>query len=75
MNVDMDEDVKAVIEFMQRNIAASKLVAVSDSIKALAPILWWHFDREEIRALHLVPDPIVANGQQTRSSANEYAPG
>jgi hypothetical protein len=74
MNVEMDEDVKAVVEFMQRNIAASRLVVVSDSIKSLAQILWGHFDREEIKALRVVPDPIAGNGQQTQSGASEYAP-
>jgi hypothetical protein len=61
--------VEAVAEFMQRNIPASKLVAVSDSIKALAPIMWGHFDREEIRALRLLPVPIGEHGQQTQEGA------
>jgi hypothetical protein len=41
--LEIDQDVEAVAEFMQRNIPASKLVAVSDSIKALAPIMWGAF--------------------------------
>jgi hypothetical protein len=38
-------------------------------IKALAPIMWGHFDREKIRALRLLHVPIGEHGQQTQEGA------
>lgn len=56
--VVMDADLKKVCEFMQRNIAANRLVSVAENVGALAPILWRQFNREPVVALSLrEPDP------------------
>lgn len=51
MELEIDPDVKAVAEFMQSRMAASKLVPVATAIGQLAPILWGHHSTEEISAL------------------------
>ncbi|MCI1244223.1 MAG: hypothetical protein LKI99_06185 [Acetobacter fabarum] len=43
--VVMDEDLKKVCEFMQRNIAADRLVSVAENLGAMAPILWGRYGR------------------------------
>lgn len=53
MKLIIDPDVKAVAEFMQGNMSASKLVSVASAIAALAPILWGRFEPEGIAALQL----------------------
>lgn len=52
-NVQMDEDLKRVMEFMQSNVAASKLVSVGKALAAVAPVMWGQYEREEVRALVL----------------------
>ena len=57
--MEIDPDVKAVAEFMQRNVAAAKLVGVAASVSALAPILWSRYEKEEVDALLLREPPIT----------------
>jgi hypothetical protein len=40
MDIVLDADIKAVAEFMQGNIPASKLVGVAKHLPALAKLLW-----------------------------------
>jgi hypothetical protein len=40
MEISVDADVKTVLEFMERNVAADKLLRVAAAVGALAPILW-----------------------------------
>ena len=53
--LETDPDVLAVIEFMQNRLTADRLVPVSEAIVGLAPVLWGHFQRTEVRALSLAP--------------------
>lgn len=55
MYVELDPDTKVVLEFMQRNIACPKLVAVANAIKELATPLWGHYqkDMDEFRVISL----------------------
>jgi hypothetical protein len=71
MNMIVDEDVRAVAQFMQERLPASRLVPVADGIAAIAPLLWGHFQREEVRTLRLKSDPISSCVEQTQSAANE----
>lgn len=41
MKLEADSDVVDVLEFMQGRVAAEKLVAVADSLPALARLLWF----------------------------------
>jgi len=54
MQIEADSDVLAVMEFMQSNIPATKLVAVAISAAAIAPILWGHYGDEPIQAMRLL---------------------
>jgi hypothetical protein len=53
MDLEMDDHVRLVAEHMARNIPATKLVAVADAIGKIAPLIWDHYEREELRALRL----------------------
>jgi hypothetical protein len=53
MNLEIDPDVKAVAEFMQGNLPASRLVSVASAVAALAPILWGQHQSESICSLSL----------------------
>jgi len=59
MDLEMDGDVKAVLQFMQRNVQASHLVAVAGAVADLAPILWGKYEKEGISALLLREAPII----------------
>ena len=69
MELKMDADVKAAAEFLQANFAASKLVAISESLRAVAPLLWGHCDgREAIKPLELTEPMVPKHSDQSESS-------
>ena len=60
MQLEIDCDVKAVAEFMQANMPASKLLGVATAIGRLAPILWGHFSADDVYALALRGEPVTS---------------
>jgi hypothetical protein len=57
-NFVIDDDAKAVLSFMQRNISADKLVAVSKFISQIAPCLWSHYPIADVIPMNLQLPPI-----------------
>jgi len=73
MNIKMDDDVRAVAEFMQSSIPADRLRSVAEKVSALAPLLWGHFPFEEVRAIALVSDPPISpDGPPTQPFSSEH---
>jgi hypothetical protein len=72
MELLIDDDLKALADFMQQNAPASKLVPLATAIGRLAPILWGHFATDEILPLSLSATPplILADDPHTQSCAN-----
>lgn len=70
MEFSVDPDVKAVAEFMQRNIAASKLVPVANAVAAMAPNLWGHHGSEPISPMILREPSSSARGPHTQSDTS-----
>ncbi|ALK96999.1 MULTISPECIES: hypothetical protein [unclassified Massilia] len=60
----MDDDLKRVMEFMQCNMSASKLVGVAQAAAAMAPIIWGQYEREEVHALALQARSLNLDGSQ-----------
>jgi hypothetical protein len=58
MTLEVDPDVLATAEFLQRNFAATKLAPIAEALAVLAPILWGRYAREAISPLSLSADPI-----------------
>lgn len=46
--VVLNEHVKAVLEFMQSNIPASKLIGAAEKLPEMARLLWGHFPQEPV---------------------------
>ena len=46
--IEIDSNTLKVLKFINRNIPCNKMVAVSELVAKMAPILWGHYDREEI---------------------------
>ena len=67
----IDDDVHAVLEFMQTNIPATRLVAVAAGIAELAPVVWGEYQPEPVPALRLVHRPATFSEPQTRSASSE----
>ena len=63
MQLVIDDDLKAVAEFMQGTIPTNRLVSVASELSRVAPVLWGRHPGEEITALRLVADPISAGDQ------------
>ena len=40
MGIELDSDLEKVMQFMESNIQADKLVPIANTIAALAPVLW-----------------------------------
>ena len=71
MELVIDQNVKAVAEFMQEHVAASELTRVAGSLAAIAPLLWGHYNstlNENIPALRLVCNPISPESKHAASS-------
>lgn len=66
--LEIDEDTLKVLEFMQKNVRTGKLCAVSELIAKMAPILWSHFDREEIYPVHIHIEKIKIDDENSSSS-------
>jgi hypothetical protein len=52
-NLVVDDDVKAILSFMQRNIPTDKLVAISTAISRLAPCLWSQYQSTNVIPMDL----------------------
>jgi len=48
MNLKIDEDVKLVLENMQRNIPANRLMGVANVIPKMAQLLWARYPAEHV---------------------------
>lgn len=72
----IDENVRAVAEFMQANMDASRLVNVAASIHALAPLLWGHYRGGSDPVLQLVAEPpaISAHDRRIQLAASVSGP-
>jgi hypothetical protein len=57
MNLILDHGVKAVLEFMQTTIPASRLEPTAKAVAAVAPIVWGHDEGEEVVTARLCADP------------------
>lgn len=53
MSIQSDPDLLSVVEFMQAEVPADKLVSLSLALSRIAPALWGHFQATEVRALTL----------------------
>jgi hypothetical protein len=53
MNIEVDNDVKAVLEFMQERVAAFKLIGVAERIPAMAKLLWDKYPQEPVEPISL----------------------
>jgi len=63
----LDNDVRAVMEFMQQKIPAEKLLGVAESLPGLARLLWVKFQQEPVQAVSLV----LTKQHPLRSNASE----
>ena len=66
MKLEIDPDVKAVAEFMQRNVSGYRLCRVANAVAAIAPLLWsMHGEQPEVeplRPLQLDEEAFIASG-------------
>jgi hypothetical protein len=54
----LDEDVKAVIEFMQKTVPANKLLGVCGGVFRLSESLWGRHAQIDVCPLRIEPPPI-----------------
>ena len=70
MELILDGDLKSVVEFMQSNIATSKLVGVAESLPKLAKLLWDRYPQEPLNGLSLCAEPLtVSTSCETQRAA------
>lgn len=51
--ITIDCDVVKIIDYMKYNINTTKLIPVMEQLTSLAPILWGHYARENIRPISI----------------------
>ncbi len=71
MTLEMDPDLKAVLQFMQASVPAAKLVGVAREMAIAAPLLWGRYNAEPVIAMALVAAPISGDCPQSLSDATE----
>jgi len=60
MQIVVDSDVQAVLEFMQANLPADKLLGVADGIPEMARLLWKQYPQEPCPVMVLrLPKPLT----------------
>jgi hypothetical protein len=69
MEVVIDPDVKAVAEFMQSGIETRKLVGVTESLRAIAPILWGHYGSKPVIGIELAPETITCESRSVATGS------
>jgi post-segregation antitoxin (ccd killing protein) len=68
----LDSDLKAVLEFMQGNISAGKLIGIAEAIPQTARLLWAEYPQEPFSAAALLPDlPEVNTSCETPLTSTE----
>ena len=71
----LDEDVQTVLEFMQRKIVTSRIVAVAENLPQMARLLWGHYPQESLVVCNLLPElPKASTSHGKQSSATESVP-
>jgi hypothetical protein len=51
MEIAIDPEAKAVLEFMQENVAATRLVSLAETLPQMARLLWNDCPQEPVTAL------------------------
>jgi hypothetical protein len=62
MQLVVDDHLKAVLEFMQTNVPASKLIGLAESLPQMARLLWGHVPQEPVCALFIGGSQPTASG-------------
>lgn len=57
MKISLDSDVQSVLEYMQQNIPASKLVGIAETLPDMARLLWSRYSREPFHAIEFGNEP------------------
>lgn len=63
MDIQIHPGVKAVVDFMQRNIPADQLQGVAAGVAQLAPSLWGQYPAPAVYPLTLAEPPLAPADQ------------
>jgi hypothetical protein len=61
MTIAIDRSVEEVLTFMQSNIQADRLIAVSEAVAGIAPLIWGKYPRRSIDALSFDNGQVTGN--------------
>jgi hypothetical protein len=73
VNLQIDPDLKGVLEFMQNNIPAQRLVSTAARIPEMAGLLWGCYPQEPCRPLYFELPKLVGENRSL-SNATESLP-
>ena len=68
MKITLDEHLQSLLEYMQKNIPASKLVGVAEKVPDMARLLWEQYSQEPFRAIQL-GDELMGVSHEPQSTA------
>jgi len=75
LDLVVDRDVKAVLEFMQANIPTARLIGVVESLPKIGRLLWDQYEQEPVEAIRMKLPSASEVVDQSRSVATESFPG
>ena len=74
LEFQLDDHLKAVAEFMQTAIPASKLVHTAKALAKLADLLWSHYPQEDMVPASLLGNRLLSTLDATPQGATGYDP-
>jgi len=72
MQLVVDEHMKAVLSFMQRNVPTAKLIGIANALPQIAKLLWDVYPQENVRALSMNEKlPAASTPYETQPASTE----
>jgi hypothetical protein len=69
----IDQDVQAVLEFMEKHVQACRLVGVADALPKFARLLWEHYTQETCCPMIRLESPKMPHPSQSNATESDLA--
>jgi hypothetical protein len=68
MKITLDEHLQSVLEYMQQNVPANKLLGVAEKLPDMARLLWSRYSQEPFHAVELANE-LMEESREPQSAA------
>jgi len=68
MEIEIDKDVKKILEKMQLEIPTHRLIAVAEALPRMARLLWDKYPQEPVEPVRMVADPLSTSCEKPQDA-------